>query len=213
MISTRINVDKALAQLDLLALDPRKKRRLLRGAGRKVRKQSRQRLREQKGLNGRKWQARSSGRKVKMLRRLGRHLQVHTSSENAQVTFANKRVGQVARAHQEGVTQRMDAATAKQAYGKPDYKGGASKSQAKALLENGYKIRRNKGKGWKRPSQKWIRENLTLGQAGLILRILRDSQAKKDWQIKLPQRSFLGQTEQEQIELSTFMLTEAVRLS
>jgi len=44
----------------------------------------------------------------------------------------------------------------------------------------------------KRPSQKWIMENLKIGQAGLLLRVLRDKAEKQSWLITLPKRQVLG---------------------
>jgi len=148
-----------------------------------------------------------------MLRKLGKHMRVYTNPNKAEVTFGNKRVGQIARAQQEGISQEMTAREAAQKYGTPGKNEMATRKQAKALRKEGYKIRRNRGKGWKSPSLKWITENLKRRQAGLILRILRDEPKGKDkWAIPLPERSFLGQSQNERKQLTNYMLDEATRL-
>ena len=167
MLTAKFNNKKALKQLNLLTLNPNKRRRILRGAGRKVRRDSKKRLKDQRDLSGSAWQGRSNGRKNRMLRKLGKHIQVHTSSNDAKVTFGNTRVGQIARAHQDGVTQRMTASKSIKTDGK------ATRKQAKALRKAGYKIRNKRGKGWKTPNLGWITENLTLGKATVVLRALR----------------------------------------
>ncbi|EDM67307.1 prophage PSPPH06, virion morphogenesis protein [Moritella sp. PE36] len=213
MLSLGISTDNALKQLNLLTLDANKRRRILRGAGRQVRRDTKARLKGQKGLSGTNWQGRSDGRKKRMLKRLGKGIQVHTTPNNATITFGNKRLGQIARAHQEGITLTQTAQQAEKAYGTPDYNAKASRRQAKSLRDSGYKIRKKRGKGWKAPSLKWITENISVGQAGLILRILRgNKKAKSSWDVKLPARSFMGQNRNEQTELKNYMLDEAFRL-
>ena len=78
--------------------------------------------------------------------------------------------------------------------------GPATRNLARALISEGYKIPRGKGKGSKRPSIKWITNNLSINQAGFLLRELKGSSGKSTWKIDLPARSFLGQTVAEQKE-------------
>jgi len=214
LLQLGVNTSEALKQLNLLTLSPNKRRQILRGAGRKVRRSSRDRIKAQKDLNGKTWQGRSNGRKKKMLKKLGKHIQVRTTANKVDVTFSGNNIGRIARAHQEGVSQTMTAKDAQKRYGTPDYKAPATRKQAKALRANGYKIRKSRGKGWKNPSLKWITQNLNSGQAGLILRILKGNQkGKSSWQLPLPKRSFLGQSQTEYKQLKNFMLDEAIRLS
>ncbi|CAE6928953.1 hypothetical protein ACOMICROBIO_GDFFDHBD_02471 [Vibrio sp. B1REV9] len=73
--------------------------------------------------------------------------------------------------------------------------GGATKAQAKALREEGFKVfaRRLNPKApvgkLRKPTQKWIRDNLTQEQAGLILRVMRGA-PKESWETELPARPF-----------------------
>jgi phage virion morphogenesis protein len=213
MLKLGFNSEKASNELKLLLLTPQKRRRIMRTAGRKVRRDSRKRIRGQKDLTGKTWQGRSNGRKTRMLKKLGKHVQVQTSPNAAKVTFGNKRLGQIARAHQDGISQEMTAEEAARKYGTAKEGAKATREQAKALRLEGYKIRRNKGKGWKKASLKWITTNLSQQQAGLILRTLRDEQSKTRWTISLPERSFLGQSQSEYKALRNQVLNEAFRLS
>lgn len=80
----------------------------------------------------------------------------------------------------------------------------ATRQQAIALIMANYKVHITgrgkdrviaKGKGAeKTPSIKWITENLTLGEAGLILRKLRKDGGREQWRTTLPARPFLGIT-------------------
>ncbi|WP_299002319.1 phage virion morphogenesis protein [uncultured Shewanella sp.] len=206
MLNIDINTE-SVKTLNLLTLPGRKRRQILRGAGRKVRRDSRDRLKAQKGLYGQAWEERSNGRKDRMLKKLGKHLQVHTNENQADVTFASSRIAKVARAHQDG--EKLTQTPPK---GQPNYQGPATQKQAKALIKEGYKIRSKPGKGWITPSLKWIKENLTLGQAGLILRILREQEkGPQQWDIQLPARSFLGQNQNEYKQLKNYMFDQATR--
>ena len=211
MLNIGITTGAALKELDLLTLDANKRRRILRGAGRKVRRDTKARLKGQKGLSGTNWQGRSDGRKKRMLKKLGKGIQVHTTPNNAKVTFNNPRVGQIARVHQEGITLEKQASESTSS-NQQNAEDLASRSLAKDLRDSGYKIRKKRGKGWKSPSLKWITENVTKGQGWLVLRILQSRTRKKRWNMALPARSFMGQNSNEQTELKNYMLDEAFRL-
>lgn len=114
--------------------------------------------------------------------------------------------GRIAKEHQKGLPTRMTARRAQKEKGKPDYSAPATRRQASALKEAGFKRPREGGNGYSKATIKWITNNMTLGQAGLVLRMLTESEAKQSWVIELPARSFLGTTESERRELvqSTF---------
>ncbi len=212
MLKISNNPSSALQQLELLKLKPLKRRRILRSVGRRARQQSRDRIKQQRGLDGSNWKSRSDGKKKQMLRKLSKYMQVHTTVNNVSLQFSNNHYGQAAKAHQHGITETKTAKQLQQRYGTPNYKAPATRLQAKKLREAGYKIRTENGKGWKRPSIKWIVANLTQGKAGTITKLLTDVKSKKQWQVELPERSFLGQSPDEQKELTNFMLSEAMRL-
>ncbi|MBX9753691.1 MAG: phage virion morphogenesis protein, partial [Pseudomonadaceae bacterium] len=62
----------AQQKLDLLALSPSKRRRLLNTAVKRVRTRSRKRISEQRNVDGSAFEARKAGGKRKMLRGLGK---------------------------------------------------------------------------------------------------------------------------------------------
>lgn len=184
-------------RFDLIKLPAQKRKQLLRKIALEVRKNSRKRVRNQTDLMGRKWEGRKSGKRQKMLRTLGKHLFVNADSKGATIGYKNQLLGRIANEHHSGINETVTAATMSAKHGKPDYNAPATRKQAKALREAGYKVRRKNGKGWKAPTLKWITTNLKVGQAGIVLRTLRDEEPKKSWVIPLPARTFLGVTEHE----------------
>ncbi len=89
----------------------------------------------------------------------------------------------------------------------PDYKARATRAQAKALLREGYRLMVPAKGGGRRPKRvtvQWIEEKMTLGQAGLILRLIRTGQTrgKQSWRDTVPARPFLGVTPQQAEDLS-----------
>lgn len=193
-------------QLKALGLTPKERLKYHRLLGRKVITNSRQRVKKQQGLSGTGWQQRKSGR-GKMLRKLMRspNPALFAGYKTAKITWKNNRAGQVARRHQDGISETMTAQKAKKRNGTPDYDAPATAAQAKALIKEGFKLYRGKSKSGKsngktrqrRVSQRWIRDNMTLGQAGLILREMTNKPSQQSWEIPTPQRDFLGMSKQE----------------
>lgn len=189
-------------QLDLLALPPAKRRRLMNGISKKVRMEARGNIRQQRTIVGRAMAPRKQKRgRRKMLMGLGKRMTtVHKGSFHAEVTWKNTMTGQIARRHQDGLPERWTAAKARRVHGVPNYNAPATAKQAKALIREGFKLRakkkRGKGVALKRVPQKWIRENMKLGQAGLILRLMRTGKdtGPQSWAIVGPARPFLGVT-------------------
>lgn len=188
-------------QLSPLLLPPKLRRKLLRGAVTDVKKSAQKNIQNQRDLQGRKWAPRKNKARRKMLRGLKKLMVVKGDSKQAFVTFRSDLAGRIARRQQEGISETMTAARMKRIHGEPDNDTAATRAQARALREVGYKIRRPKGKRYRRPTVKWITENLTQGQAGIILRLMRDQEPKRSWTIPLAARSFLGATRKEVDEL------------
>ena len=194
MIDTQIHgMLDVRSQLRALRLPASKRRTINRALSRKVASFSKSRIRQQRDLNGRAWKARSKGR-GKMLRGLSRRMQVQANSGTGKIRFAG---GKTAYKQQHGHTEQFDAAKAKQRYG-----GGndienkpATRSQAKRLKKMGYKRRR--GKRHTRPTQAWIINNMSMAQAGAIIRAMDGGGSKDSWDVVLPARSFLGVTNED----------------
>lgn len=197
------------AQLDALSLSRKKRFWINRTLGRKVRVFSRARIRSQSGLDGRRWQGRADGTKKKMERGLSRYMAVNANADQATVTWNKSTTARVAYAQQQGIDEIWTASKA--AKGKQrSAKASASVKQARDLRKQAYRVRR--GNGWKKPTIKWITQNLEAGQAGLILRLLKGDSRKSRWKVKLAPRSFLGVTDQESQELLNITAEQIFKL-
>lgn len=180
-------------QLEVLRMSTALRRRLLSRTAKEVMKDSKKRVRNQTDLNGNPFEERKRKRRRKMLSGLSKRQKVvGNDGTAAKIGFNRPSDARIAAKQQFGDEQIVSASSLPKGNGAKD--GDATRRQAKALLEAGYRVPRKGGKGTKKPSQKWIMENLTVGKAGAILRWLRDQdkKAKTSWKVKLPARSFLG---------------------
>jgi hypothetical protein len=199
----KIDVFGALAiekRLALLKLPPAKRRQLLGGIGREIKRQSIRNLRSRRDVEGREWAPRKRGNDRKLLRHLSRQVAANfTTPDFVQVGFK----GAVAYQQHEGVTQMMNAALMQIQGGKnAENDAPATRKQAKQLRDENYRVKVAGTKKWRKPSLKWITDNLKQKQAGLVLRLLRDQAPKKAWITTVPGRSFLGATQQ---QVNTFV--------
>jgi hypothetical protein len=181
----------AQKRLELLKLPARKRRQILGGIGREIKRQSIRNLKAQRDVQGRPWAPRKRGNDRKLLRHLARQVQANfVTPDFVDVGFK----GAVAYQQHEGVTQVMTGALmARNAGSGADEP--ATRKQAKELRNENYRVRVKGSKKWRKPSLQWITQNLKQKQAGLILRILRDEQPKKAWITTVPGRAFLGATD------------------
>ncbi|WP_143732648.1 phage virion morphogenesis protein [Microbulbifer sp. GL-2] len=198
---------KVRQQLQLLKMPPAKQRRVGAIIARKVRTYSRKRLREQKGLDGKAWEKRKKKDRKKMLRGLSKKMRSKGVELGGEVFFVDGKTAEIAHQHQYGEPEEWTSKKAEKVYGQPDYGAPATSYQARALKKEGYKVRLPGGRK-KKPTMRWIKENLSLGQAGLILRTLRDDPRLNRWVIELPERDFLGVTEREVSELASKIFDE-----
>lgn len=190
-------------RLELLALPKGKRKRVLKRTGQEVRKRSRQNIRQQKTVDGQPMAGRKAG-KGKMFRKIGRTLTTKTYSNSVTVGWKNRLIGMTAYKHHHGVPERFTAKKLEKLHGQPDYGAPATKRQAKALITAGYRVYVGKKKGkvkTKKPSIRWITENMTQGRAGLMIRELTGDVAKSSWEVKVPARPFLGVSEKEALDI------------
>ncbi|AMO56561.1 hypothetical protein [Endozoicomonas montiporae] len=184
-------------QLDVLTMPPHRQRKLVKRMATEVRNRGRQNIRQQKTVSGSPMKARKNTRnRRKMLRNMGKQMAVFPRGKaQADVTWKNTLTGRIAYQQQHGVPETMTASKMKRIHGQPNYNAPASRDMARALLAEGYR-QPVKGKNGrtrlKRASQKQIMKTMTIGQAGLVLKALRDSQKKQRWTIRTPARPFLG---------------------
>nr|VFK16701.1 MAG: phage virion morphogenesis (putative tail completion) protein [Candidatus Kentron sp. LFY] len=184
-----------LAQLRALTLPPATRRRVMARIGREIKKRTRANVRAQADIHGKAFVPRKRRRRRKMLAGLVKELMQRATPEEVTVGFRRGRTGVIAAQHQYGhektVRARRNLRNCR-ADDKAKPSALATKHQARTLIKDlGY--RRSTGSGKKRRvSQRWIRENVTACQAGLLIRMLRDEEPKDSWVTKLPQREFFG---------------------
>jgi len=184
-------------QLALLSLPAGKQRVLMNRVSKKVLSDSKKRIARQTDIDGSAYTKRRKRRKdrKKMLSGLARNLKVvYQSSSEAKLGFSNGLMAYIAAKQQFGATDTFSAASANNGGGANHSGAMASRQQAAKLIAIGYK---RGGKKGKRPTIKWLTQNMSSAQAGLILRVLRTAAAKTSWEMTLPARSFLGATEQD----------------
>lgn len=207
MTSASINgILSVQRQLDLLALPPQKRRRALGQIGREIKKHTRKNIRSQKDIYGRSFTARSDKAKAekkrrKLLRRMGKKLTQRTEANEVTVSFKGK-AASIAYKHHHGHTTTV---TKERFQRERDQSGqsvradqSASTEQARVLIKDlGYRRPIGKNKTT-RASQRWIKTNMTVWQAGVIIRSMRDAQgdtgAGDSWTVEIPARAFFGGT-------------------
>lgn len=180
-------------QIALLKLPSAKRIRILKTLGRYERALARKRIRTQTTVDGGQFEARANGKKGRMLKRLGKTLEPFVKNANRlELKHKAALTGRIAALHQDGGSEQMSASRMARIHGKPDYNAPCSRSQAKALSAEGYKVRKTKGNGYRRASLNEIMATLSQGQAGVILRSMRDKTNKQRWEIPVAARPFLG---------------------
>lgn len=180
-------------QLALLKLPSAKRIRILKTLGRYERALARKRIRTQTTVDGGQFEASANGKKGRMLKRLGKTLEPFVKNANRlELKHQAALTGRIAALHQDGGSEQMSASRMARIHGTPDYNAPCSRSQAKALSAEGYKVRKAKGNGYRRASLNEIMATLSQGQAGVILRSMRDKPNKQRWEIPVAARPFLG---------------------
>ena len=180
---------------------------LNRKLGRLLIKQTKKRISQQRDIHGNGLKKRKSG-KGKIYKKLGRGLTVFAGPNKARVTWKNGLTGSIAYQHHHGIPERWTAAKAKRLRGKPDYKGPATREQARSLKVLGFKIKAKKGRT-KIPTLKWIMENMTNGVAGLEIKKLRGTPSKQSWLIPVSKRQVLG-VEPIDVKMMADLITQTV---
>lgn len=200
-IKVDYNPDEFLAAHEKLALitmpDAKRKRLLYRLGKRGIIQQAKRNVRNQQAPDGKAWSKRARGKR-KMLARFPQMLTANdATSERVVVRFkygvlakSGLPIGVLGRIQQDGITTSQTAEQAK-AWGKGNASRMCTVQQARKLRKLGYKRPNGQG-GYARANMAWMRENLSWRQAGLVIRKLDGSTAKKSWQIRVPGREFLG---------------------
>lgn len=199
-MSLSIKPNKAQAlnlkqQLQLLALPTNKRIRILKTLGRQQKAKARKRIQAQQTLGGQTFAPRANGKKGKMLKKMARTLEPYVKQgKRLELKHKKTLTGRIAALQQQGGSERMSASRMARIHGSQNSKAPCTRSQAKALSQEGYKVKRSKGNKYRRASIREIMASLTQGKAGLILNKLRGKQSKSSWHIPVKARPFLGDT-------------------
>ncbi|WP_406849212.1 hypothetical protein AABD45_02890 [Vibrio vulnificus] len=200
--------------LSALTLTSSRRRWILKDLGRWERRATKSRLKRQKDVNNAKFKPRRNGSKQESLKGFSDGMEPYVKHNNTylDLSWQNKLKAKKAAVHNFGFTEKMTAEKARKQRGQPDYDAECTKDQAIALRRLGYRIRRKDGKGWNKPSIRNIRKRLTLGQAGLIIRMLRtgEPKGKSSWDVKYEERRFFG-SKKEKVRERTIKNIEKAR--
>lgn len=204
-MSDAINVNdylKMVQRLELLSMSDSERKRFLGQVARKSRVAFRRNLRGQHTPDGKAWNKRKKGGRRKMLRKFSQDMQTGYDTKSAKIYFKNPVIGRGAYQHQHGFTEIMTKDKMEKIHGKPDYKANATRRQAKALKREGFRFRKEDGNGYRRASVKEIEETLKQGQAGVILRSMRDAEHTPNrWTIDVGSRAFAGFTDSQKKDI------------
>lgn len=197
MITITLDTRRGKDQLNLLALPPKKRQRLVWRAANEMKKLATRNVRQQQDPNGQPWAPRKRGKR-KMLRGLPKLLVIHEHSQDvAELGFKkgtmNVHAGVIANTHQKGHTYKVTAASRRRIAPSSDGKNKqTTKAQARKLRELGFKRPGKRKQSYRSASLGWITGNLNYAQAGLLIKKLKDEPVKENWEIQLPARPFLG---------------------
>ncbi|EBP5387537.1 virion morphogenesis protein [Salmonella enterica] len=200
-------------QLTLLMMPAAKRKRLMWRIGAKgMIPLARRNVKAQQTPDGTPFKRRRHGSR-KMLTKLPRYLTAESSTaDKAVVRFkyasgydgGRSSPGMVANVHQRGMAVRRTAEQARQ-FNQVNADKTCSLNQARKLKQLGYRRPGvpdrdsagryiKSGKQNRQVSMKWMRENLTFRQAGLLIKKLGQKHPRQSWVITLPARPFLGAT-------------------
>ena len=202
---------KALQQaVKGLDMPPKQKQRLLwRIAKQGMIPAIKRNVKEQKNFDGSDFEKRKSKRKSPLLKNLPKQMAVKEIPAREEVklffkgyykstTDKNIPVGAVANIQQKGKTiQQNSTQFKKQSVNRK--KGSITKKQIKKLRALGHT--HPKGKKNVKSSAKWLQENYSQAQAGLVIKKMLDEQVKQFWQVKIPSRPFMGISDSEFLKI------------
>ncbi|MFQ2507190.1 phage virion morphogenesis protein [Aeromonas caviae] len=197
MITITLDTRRTKDQLNLLALSPKQRKRLVWRAANEMKKLAARHVRQQQDPNGNAWAPRKRGKR-KMLRGLPKLLVIHEPRQDvAEVGFKkgtmSAHAGVIANTHQKGHTYKVTAASRRRiAPSEGGKQKQATKAQARKLRELGFKRPGQRKRSYRSASLGWITGHLNYAQAGLLIKKLKDEPVAESWEIHLPARPFLG---------------------
>lgn len=187
------------AEIERMNLTPEKRQKLLyRIMKNGVIAATERNIKRQKTPSGTQFDKRQSKRRAKLLSKITKSIGIKSTPFEGKAFFKGQYkstssktipVGVVAKTQQDGlkVTQNKGQ-FANQT--NDTQKGSITDRQVKRLRKLGHTHPKNKKAV--RSSAKWLKENLSEAQAGIVIRKMLAEQVKNSWDIKVPSREFLG---------------------
>jgi len=199
---------RLLDQLDLVGMKPRERKRVVRSIMGQTRTKARRNTSCQKTITGQKFvpRAKRYKKRTRMLMGLTKELSTRLKGDHkGTVGWAHSKPAGIAKMHQDGGNIPCNSIENQMHTGHSPsyYKNPLTVKQARALKRHGFRrrIARKHGKAvWRRVPTRWLMDNITLGQAGVILNsLVHNGETKKPnrWVVKIPARPFLGATQDE----------------
>ncbi|SQZ87241.1 phage virion morphogenesis protein [Escherichia coli] len=155
----------------------------------------------------------ASGRhKNKMLLGLPKLMAIRADNDGKTVRIYFKRGDYATRTHAGAVAQIQQNGARITHRGSRKWSAGvmetmreqpATRRQAHRLLSLGFRaptgaVNKKTGRrNYRKPSLKWIMENMSRLQAGTVINILKGKEARNTWEITIPARAFLGASGEE----------------
>lgn len=187
---------RAVEQIELLALDRKTRQRILKKLGVQVAKTTRKNIRAQRDPEGKAWTKRKKGR-GKMLTGFTKKLKHFQRENNKTVVIGWPSArGRVAYEHQNGLAQTTGLTARKRQARKqkePKPTENASREQAKALRDLDFRLKpQGRQKRGKKPTIKWIQQNMTVGEAAKTIQALENRTPAREWTVGRPERRLIG---------------------
>lgn len=155
-------------------------------------------IKRQKTPDGAKFDKRKSRRKAKLLNKITKNIVIKSSSNEGKAYFRGVYkssrtktipIGVVAKTQQDGLTVTQNQNQFENQTHNTS-KGSITARQIRRLRKLGHTHSKNKKPI--RSSVKWLQANLSEAQAGITIRNMLEQPRKSSWDIKIPEREFLG---------------------
>lgn len=216
---TKASYNQLKRDLKILSLSKSKKKELFQRVTWRIKDKAKKSVSRQQDPDGTPWKPRKVG-KGKMLKHRAKFLNSKISNGNrATIGYKNKETSIISAEHQYGLDSKLkenkkatEEQKAKLLATKND---PCSDPQAKKLRDLGYQIRLKGGKK-KRANLREIKTRLTKGQAGLLIRLLKNNhsdnrQKAVNGKIKMEKRTFLDENVQRNAEIMTQELDKILK--
>ncbi|MGI2872252.1 phage virion morphogenesis protein [Vibrio fluvialis] len=185
---------RLIEQLKLLFLNQKSRKRILNSLGKQLKKKTKANMRSQRDPDGHAWKKRKRGR-GKMFKGLQKKVSFRQTNNNRDLQvgwfgFSSY----VAARHHLGKSEQSGIWQIKKAEKEElDKDSSATRVQAKQLKELNYRLEpQGTQKRGKKPTIRWIVENMTRGEAAKTIQELENKTPARDWEVGRPERRLIG---------------------